>query len=128
MHRNDVPSLGIGRFSKDKLLPKVLKSCLTLKGLLVQKTKITEDCRKNLSKLLNDLVEKENEMKKEYLKACIDCLQVQIEESLTSPLVRDLLTAIVLIISISLKFQFSFPPPFLPLSSSFTFFYFFGFL
>ncbi|KAL2641590.1 hypothetical protein R1flu_009177 [Riccia fluitans] len=63
------------RFMKENLLAQILEALLALRGLVVQKTKLTGDCGRLLRELLDGLLEESYENKRHFIHACIVGLQ-----------------------------------------------------
>eukprot|EP00850_Spirogloea_muscicola_P019673 SM000196S05365 [mRNA] locus=s196:186709:205871:+ [translate_table: standard] len=63
------------RLLEQRLLPPILEALLSLKGLVVQKTKLTSDCMRLLQELLNKLLEQSPKSKADFIRACILDLQ-----------------------------------------------------
>ncbi|KAL3677862.1 hypothetical protein R1sor_020818 [Riccia sorocarpa] len=63
------------RFMKENLLAQILEALLALRGLVVQKTKLTGDCGRLLRELLDGLLEESYENKRHFIHACISGLQ-----------------------------------------------------
>ncbi|KAG6555165.1 hypothetical protein Mapa_003204 [Marchantia paleacea] len=63
------------RFMKENLLAQILEALLALRGLVVQKTKLTGDCGRLLRELLDGLLQESYENKRQFIRACICGLQ-----------------------------------------------------
>ncbi|KAL6961117.1 RING-type E3 ubiquitin transferase [Sarracenia purpurea var. burkii] len=71
----DVPNIR-SRFMREKLLSQVLEAFIIIRGLIVQKTKLISDCNRHLKDLLDSLLLESNENKRQFIKACINGLQI----------------------------------------------------
>lgn len=64
------------RFMKEELLAQALEALLAIRGLIVQKTKLTSDCGRLLRELLDSLLQESSENKRHFIRACISGLQI----------------------------------------------------
>lgn len=76
----EVPNIR-SRFMRDHLLSEVLEALIVIRGLVVQKTKLINDCNKLLKDLLDSLLLESNENKRQFIQACISGLQIHGDES-----------------------------------------------
>lgn len=67
--------MGFVRFMKEDLLAQILHALLALRGLVVQKTKLTSDCGRLLRELLDSLLQESYENKRHFVRACTSGLQ-----------------------------------------------------
>lgn len=70
----EVPKIRV-RFMRDELLSEVLESLLVIRGLVVQKTKLINDCNRLLKELLDGLLLESTKNKGQFIRACISGLQ-----------------------------------------------------
>ncbi|XP_019442749.1 PREDICTED: auxin transport protein BIG-like isoform X1 [Lupinus angustifolius] len=75
----EVPNIR-SRFMQDDLLSEVLEALIVIRGLIVQKTKLISDCSRLLKDLLDSLLLESSENKRQFIKACINGLQIHGEE------------------------------------------------
>ena len=68
------------RFMSDRLLSEVLEAFLVIRGLVVQKTKLINDCNRLLKDLLDSLLVESTENKHQFIRACISGLQKHVKE------------------------------------------------
>ncbi|WVZ63924.1 hypothetical protein U9M48_013516 [Paspalum notatum var. saurae] len=68
------------RFMSDRLLSEVLEAFLVIRGLVVQKTKLINDCNCLLKDLLDSLLVESTENKRQFIRACISGLQKHVKE------------------------------------------------
>ncbi|CAN4082734.1 unnamed protein product [Withania somnifera] len=71
----EVPNIR-SRFMRKHLLPEVLEALIVIRGLVVQKTKLINDCNRLLKDLLDSLLLESNENKCQFIQACISGLQI----------------------------------------------------
>jgi hypothetical protein len=64
----------------DRLLSEVLEAFLVIRGLVVQKTKLINDCNRLLKDLLDSLLVESTENKRQFIRACISGLQKHVKE------------------------------------------------
>jgi len=64
----------------DRLLSEVLEAFLVIRGLVVQKTKLINDCNCLLKDLLDRLLVESTENKRQFIRACISGLQKHVKE------------------------------------------------
>ncbi|ONM53830.1 Auxin transport protein BIG [Zea mays] len=64
----------------DRLLSEVLEAFLVIRGLVVQKTKLINDCNHLLKDLLDSLLLESTENKRQFIRACISGLQRHVKE------------------------------------------------
>ena len=64
----------------DRLLSEVLEAFLVIRGLVVQKTKLINDCNRLLKDLLDRLLVESTENKRQFIRACISGLQKHVKE------------------------------------------------
>nr|GMC67386.1 auxin transport protein BIG [Ipomoea batatas] len=76
----EVPNIR-SRFMRDHLLSEVLEALIVIRGLVVQKTKLINDCNKLLKDLLDSLLLEKDENKRQFIQACISGLQIHGDES-----------------------------------------------
>ncbi|KAI9082875.1 hypothetical protein K1719_035205 [Acacia pycnantha] len=76
----EVPNVR-SRFMRDNLLSEVLEALIVIRGLIVQKTKLISDGNKLLKDLLDSLLLESSENKRQFIRACINGLQIHGEES-----------------------------------------------
>ncbi|RAL46785.1 hypothetical protein DM860_005064 [Cuscuta australis] len=69
------------RFMREHLLSEVLEALIVIRGLVVQKTKLINDCNKLLKDLLDSLLLERDENKHQFIQACISGLQIHGDES-----------------------------------------------
>lgn len=62
------------------LLPELLEALIVIRGLIVQKTKLISDCNRRLKELLDSLLLEKSENKRQFIRACINGLQIHGEE------------------------------------------------
>lgn len=65
---------------RDNLLSEILEALIVIRGLIVQKTKLISDCNRLLKDLLDSLLLESNENKRQFIRACINGLQIHGEE------------------------------------------------
>jgi hypothetical protein len=65
----------LSRFVKDGLLASVLEALLSLKSLVIQKTKLTTSCAQELGSLLNTLLEAGEGTQRSFVRACMSALE-----------------------------------------------------
>ncbi|KAE9590312.1 hypothetical protein Lal_00028044 [Lupinus albus] len=75
----EVPNVR-SRFMRDDLLSEVLEALIVIRGLIVQKTKLISDCSRLLKDLLDSLLLENSENNRQFIKACINGLQIHGEE------------------------------------------------
>jgi len=75
----EIPNIR-GRFMSDRLLSEVLEAFLVIRGLVVQKTKLINDCNRLLKDLLDSLLVESTENKRQFIRACISGLQKHVKE------------------------------------------------
>ncbi|PWZ15064.1 Auxin transport protein BIG [Zea mays] len=75
----EVPNIR-ARFMSDRLLSEVLEAFLVIRGLVVQKTKLINDCNHLLKDLLDSLLLESTENKRQFIRACISGLQRHVKE------------------------------------------------
>lgn len=68
------------RFMSDRLLSDALEAFLVIRGLVVQKTKLINDCNRLLKDLLDSLLLESIENKRQFIRACISGLQKHVKE------------------------------------------------
>lgn len=76
----EVPNIR-SRFMKEHLLSEVLEALIVIRGLVVQKTKLINDCNRLLKDLLDSLLLESNENKRQFIQACISGLQIHGDEN-----------------------------------------------
>ncbi|XP_009785858.1 auxin transport protein BIG isoform X1 [Nicotiana sylvestris] len=76
----EVPSIR-SRFMREHLLSEVLEALIVIRGLVVQKTKLINDCNRLLKDLLDSLLLESNENKRQFIQACISGLQIHGDEN-----------------------------------------------
>ncbi|CAH9092629.1 unnamed protein product [Cuscuta epithymum] len=76
----EIPNIR-SRFMREHLLSEVLEALIVIKGLVVQKTKLINDCNKLLKDLLDSLLLERDENKRQFIQACISGLQIHGDES-----------------------------------------------
>ncbi|XP_010525132.1 PREDICTED: auxin transport protein BIG [Tarenaya hassleriana] len=67
------------RFMRDNLLSHVLEALIVIRGLIVQKTKLINDCNRLLKDLLDSLLLESSENKRQFIRACVSGLQTHAE-------------------------------------------------
>ncbi|KAK7266596.1 hypothetical protein RIF29_19245 [Crotalaria pallida] len=75
----EVPNVR-SRFMRDDLLSEVLEALIVIRGLIVQKTKLISDCSQLLKDLLDSLLLESSANKRQFIRACINGLQIHGEE------------------------------------------------
>lgn len=75
----EIPNIR-ARFMTDKLLSEVLEAFLVIRGLVVQKTKLINDCNRLLKDLLDSLLIESTANKRQFIRACISGLQKHVKE------------------------------------------------
>uniref|UniRef100_A0A0D9XBJ0 Auxin transport protein BIG n=1 Tax=Leersia perrieri TaxID=77586 RepID=A0A0D9XBJ0_9ORYZ len=75
----DIPNIR-ARFMSDNLLSDVLEAFLVIRGLVVQKTKLINDCNRLLKDLLDSLLVESTANKRQFIRACISGLQKHVKE------------------------------------------------
>ncbi|XP_062193855.1 auxin transport protein BIG-like [Phragmites australis] len=75
----EIPNIR-ARFMSDRLLSEVLEAFLAIRGLVVQKTKLINDCNRLLKDLLDSLLVESTENKRQFICACISGLQKHVKE------------------------------------------------
>lgn len=65
---------------RDNLLSEILEALIVIRGLIVQKTKLISDCNRLLKDLLDSLLLESNENKRQFIRACVNGLQIHGEE------------------------------------------------
>ncbi|KAK7295546.1 hypothetical protein RJT34_18456 [Clitoria ternatea] len=75
----EVPNVR-SRFMRDNLLPEILEALIVIRGLIVQKTKLISDCNRLLKDLLDSLLLESSENKRQFIRACINGLEIHGEE------------------------------------------------
>lgn len=65
---------------RDNLLSHVLEALIVIRGLIVQKTKLINDCNSLLKDLLDGLLLESSENKRQFIRACVSGLQTHAEE------------------------------------------------
>nr|GEW32529.1 auxin transport protein BIG [Tanacetum cinerariifolium] len=75
----DIPNIR-SRFLREQFLSEVLEALIVIRGLIMQKTKLINDCKWILKDLLDSLLLK-NAEKKHFSQACIGGLQIHEEKS-----------------------------------------------
>ncbi|ESQ49882.1 hypothetical protein EUTSA_v10019869mg [Eutrema salsugineum] len=75
----EVPNIR-SRFMKDNLLSHVLEALIVIRGLIVQKTKLINDCNRFLKDLLDGLLLESSENKRQFIRACVSGLQTHAVE------------------------------------------------
>ncbi|KAI4389290.1 hypothetical protein MLD38_001530 [Melastoma candidum] len=68
------------RFMRDNLLSEVLEALIVIRRLIVQKTKLINDCNRLLNDLLDGLLLESSDNKRKFIRACISGLQLHGEE------------------------------------------------
>lgn len=68
------------RFMRGNLLSQLLEALIVIRGLIVQKTKLISDCNRLLKDLLDSLLLENSENKRQFIRACINGLQIHGEE------------------------------------------------
>ncbi|KAK9116429.1 hypothetical protein Sjap_015376 [Stephania japonica] len=68
------------RFMRNDLLSQVLEALIVIRGLIVQKTKLINDCNRLLKELFDSLLLESSENKRQFIRACISGLQIHGEE------------------------------------------------
>ncbi|XP_060191553.1 auxin transport protein BIG isoform X1 [Lycium barbarum] len=76
----EVPNIR-SRFMREHLLSEVLEALIVIRGLVVQKTKLINDCNRLLKDLLDSLLLESNENKRQFIQACISGLQIHGDEN-----------------------------------------------
>ncbi|CAD5321836.1 unnamed protein product [Arabidopsis thaliana] len=76
----EVPNIR-SRFMRDNLLSHVLEALIVIRGLIVQKTKLINDCNRLLKDLLDGLLLESSENKRQFIRACVSGLQTHAEEN-----------------------------------------------
>lgn len=66
---------------REHLLSEVLEALIVIRGLVVQKTKLINDCNRLLKDLLDSLLLESNENKRQFIQACISGLQIHRDEN-----------------------------------------------
>lgn len=66
---------------REHLLSEVLEALIVIRGLVVQKTKLINDCNRLLKDLLDSLLLESNENKRQFIQACISGLQIHGDEN-----------------------------------------------
>ncbi|KAK3129243.1 hypothetical protein QOZ80_6BG0474630 [Eleusine coracana subsp. coracana] len=79
----DIPNIR-ARFMSDSLLSEILEAFLVIRGLVVQKTKLINDCNRLLKDLLDSLLVESTENKRQFIHACISGLQKHEKKRRTS--------------------------------------------
>nr|KYP76458.1 E3 ubiquitin-protein ligase UBR4 [Cajanus cajan] len=75
----EVPNIR-SRFMRDDLLSEILEALIVIRGLIVQKTKLISDCNRLLKDLLDSLLLESSENKRQFIRACINGLEIHGEE------------------------------------------------
>uniref|UniRef100_J3MVR9 Auxin transport protein BIG n=2 Tax=Oryza brachyantha TaxID=4533 RepID=J3MVR9_ORYBR len=75
----EIPNIR-ARFMSDNLLSDVLEAFLVIRGLVVQKTKLINDCNRLLKDLLDSLLVESTANKRQFIRACISGLQKHVKE------------------------------------------------
>ncbi|KAL2618196.1 hypothetical protein AAZX31_08G246400 [Glycine max] len=75
----EVPNIR-SRFMRDDLLSEILEALIVIRGLIVQKTKLISDCNRLLKDLLDSLLLESSENKRQFIRACINGLEIHREE------------------------------------------------
>ncbi|KAK7340712.1 hypothetical protein VNO77_21422 [Canavalia gladiata] len=75
----EVPNVR-SRFMRDDLLSQILEALIVIRGLIVQKTKLISDCNRLLKDLLDGLLLESSENKRQFIRACINGLEIHGEE------------------------------------------------
>lgn len=75
----EVPNIR-SRFMRDNLLSHVLEALIVIRGLIVQKTKLINDCNGLLKDLLDGLLLESSENKRQFIRACVSGLQTHAVE------------------------------------------------
>ncbi|KAL4322754.1 hypothetical protein S245_049914 [Arachis hypogaea] len=75
----EVPNVR-SRFMRDNLLSEILEALIVIRGLIVQKTKLISDCNRLLKDLLDSLLLESSDNKRQFIRACINGLQIHGEE------------------------------------------------
>ncbi|KAG8056405.1 hypothetical protein GUJ93_ZPchr0002g24937 [Zizania palustris] len=75
----DIPNIR-ARFMSDNLLSELLEAFLVIRGLVVQKTKLINDCNRFLKDLLDSLLVESTANKRQFIRACISGLQKHVKE------------------------------------------------
>jgi E3 ubiquitin-protein ligase UBR4 len=65
---------------RENLLSEILEALIVIRGLIVQKTKLISDCNRLLKDLLDSLLLESSENKRQFIKACINGLQIHGKE------------------------------------------------
>lgn len=65
---------------RDNLLSHVLEALIVIRGLIVQKTKLINDCNGLLKDLLDGLLLESSENKRQFIRACVSGLQTHAVE------------------------------------------------
>jgi len=65
---------------RDDLLSEILEALIVIRGLIVQKTKLISDCNRLLKDLLDSLLLESSENKRQFIRACINGLEIHREE------------------------------------------------
>ena len=61
---------------RDDLLSEILEALIVIRGLIVQKTKLISDCNRLLKDLLDSLLLESGENKRQFIRACINGLEI----------------------------------------------------
>ncbi|KAJ1406495.1 Zinc finger, UBR-type [Sesbania bispinosa] len=75
----EVPNVR-SRFMRDNLLSEILEALIVIRGLIVQKTKLISDCNRLLKDLLDRLLLESTENKRQFIRACINGLEIHGQE------------------------------------------------
>ncbi|QCE12751.1 E3 ubiquitin-protein ligase UBR4 [Vigna unguiculata] len=75
----EVPNIR-SRFMRDDLLSEILEALIVIRGLIVQKTKLISDCNRLLKDLLDSLLLESSENKRQFIRACVNGLEIHREE------------------------------------------------
>lgn len=75
----EVPNVR-SRFMREDLLSEILEALIVIRGLIVQKTKLISDCNRLLKDLLDSLLLESTDNKRQFIRACINGLQIHAKE------------------------------------------------
>ncbi|KAJ7974259.1 auxin transport protein (BIG) [Quillaja saponaria] len=75
----EVPNIR-SRFMQDNLIFEILEALIVIRGLIVQKTKLISDCNRLLKDLLDSLLLESSENKRQFIRACVNGLQIHGQE------------------------------------------------
>jgi len=65
---------------REDLLSEILEALIVIRGLIVQKTKLISDCNRLLKDLLDSLLLESTDNKRQFIRACINGLQIHAKE------------------------------------------------